>query len=108
MQTTTVLIIIVVILTMYNYYLYRKNNPREDYRSCSDCSQRQLPASGTLVVNPFKWPYSGTSCIPEIYKSTPDLIASMPMDMDASMTPAFPDNTFAGVDLTTPDHIELE
>jgi hypothetical protein len=40
---------------------------QEKYRSCRDCDGYSMSPTGTPVLNPFIWPYSGTRCVDDIY-----------------------------------------
>jgi hypothetical protein len=39
----------------------------ENYKSCRDCGNDSVAANGTIVVNPFVWPYSGSQCVDDLY-----------------------------------------
>jgi hypothetical protein len=67
---------------------------REGYRSCNDCDGR-MPRLGMVVLNPFMWPYSGTSCVDDLYILNKD----SGLDLGFETTPI--------THLTTPDHAEL-
>lgn len=44
-------------------------NERENFGYCvpDDKCSRALSKEGTLVINPYMWPYSGTTCIDDLY-----------------------------------------
>jgi hypothetical protein len=33
----------------------------EGFKQCSACDQQPPPATGSVVINPFTWPYSGSA-----------------------------------------------
>lgn len=45
------------------------NMRTENYRSCGDCDNHNMPTNGISVLNPFIWPYSGTPCVGDLYNS---------------------------------------
>ena len=57
------LLIVVLLITLY----FTELNPREKYRSCRDCDGYSMSPTGTPVINPFIWPYSGTRCVDDVY-----------------------------------------
>ena len=74
----------------------------EGFRSCRYCADQKLSKKGTLVLNPYVWPYSGTECIDSIY----DAEHLTSADNSADYTPKDFGNGPL-VHLNTPDHVEL-
>ncbi len=70
-------------------------NPSETYSSCRDCDGYRMNKSGTLVINPFIWPYSGASCVDDLYILNKD----SGLDLGFNQGPL--------THLNTPDHVEL-
>jgi hypothetical protein len=64
----------------------------EGYRSCRDCTGYSMSKSGTTVINPFVWPYSGTSCVDDLYIKNKDV----GLDLGFTLAPISPN---------TPDHV---
>ena len=64
----------------------------EGYRSCRDCTGLSMSKSGTTVINPFIQPYSGTSCIDDLYIKNKD----SGLDLGFTLAPVSPN---------TPDHV---
>jgi hypothetical protein len=92
MLTLAILLVIALFLVMY----YRSEN----FSSCNSCTDKtgKLNSSGIPVLNPFIWPYSGTSCVDKLYS---DMAASAPATApEASKYPL--------ASRTTPDHVELQ
>lgn len=65
--------------------------PREGYAACDRCDKWSPPAGGVGVINPFIWPYSGASCVSDLYV------------LAKNQTPEVQPLTH----LTTPDHVEM-
>lgn len=40
---------------------------RENYGPCNYCDDYRVPRNGTLVLNPYVWPYSGTQNVDDLY-----------------------------------------
>lgn len=78
---TVLLVVIVLLLLWYCGCLdkpiawVRKNvlgecAPAENYGPCRYCdsdSNYRVPRNGTLVLNPYVWPYSGTQNVNDLY-----------------------------------------
>lgn len=82
--------IAIVVLCVYVIIVPRT----ERYRSCNDCGGRSIPRFGVSVLNPYVWPYSGGSCVNDMYVINRD----HGIDIDFAPTPSH---------LSTPDHVEL-
>jgi len=66
----------------------------EKFRPCQNCDGR-ADKSGHLILNPFAWPYSGTSCLDSVYIDHRD----KGIDFGFDSPPL--------THLNTPDHVEL-
>jgi hypothetical protein len=86
-----VALLVSILLVLYWYfYLYT-----EAYRSCRGCDDYRMPRNGVAVLNPFIWPYSGTSCVDDLYILNKDSGVNLNFS-EAPLT-----------HLSTPDHVEL-
>ena len=70
-------------------------NRAENYRSCRDCDNLHMPPNGLSVLNPFIWPYSGTSCVDDMYILNKDT----GVDIGTEVGPL--------THLSAPDHVVL-
>lgn len=61
------LVIVIFLLVWYYKDIYLQRIDAENYRSCRDCDGYSMSATGTNVLNPFIWPYSGTKCVDDVY-----------------------------------------
>lgn len=66
----------------------------EGFRDCDDCDKK-MPSTGVSVINPFVWPYSGTSHVDDLYILNHD----NGVDLGFKTGPLY--------SLNTPDHVEL-
>jgi hypothetical protein len=88
-------IVLVVLLLVLWYCGYMPACGRsEGYRSCRGCDG-MMSRAGTLVINPYVWPYSGANCIDDLYISSKD----SGIDFGFGRGPL--------THLNTPDHVEL-
>ncbi len=87
-------ILLIVILIALWYFGYIGTGHQEAYRSCHDCINK-MPRDGILVVNPYVWPYSGTSNIDDLYILNKDIGTNLGF------------GTAPLTHLSTPDHVEL-
>jgi len=90
-------IILVVSLLLLWYYGYLGGlscGRSEGYRSCRGCDGR-MSVDGTLVINPYIWPYSGANCVDDMYV----------MNRDNGTDFGFGKGPLTH--LNTPDHVEL-
>lgn len=84
---TAIILVLIIILVALIY-------STERFRSCRDC-EGGVAANGTIVVNPFIWPYSGTQCVDELYALNKD----SGVDIGTKRGPL--------THLNTPDHVIL-
>ncbi len=90
-------IILVVALILMWYYGYLDSlscGRSEGYRSCRGCDGH-MSIGGTLVINPYIWPYSGANCVDDMYV----------MNRDNGTDFGFGKGPLTH--LSTPDHVEL-
>lgn len=84
---------IIIIVLIYMWYTY---TPAENYKSCLNCDDDiRMLDGGSVVQNPYIWPYSGTADVGRIYQMNPE----------DRMCFGFKDEPL--IHLTTPDHIIL-
>lgn len=68
--------------------------PHETYLPCyGDCENQKLPAKNPVVINTYMWPYSGATCMEDLY------IADRNIRGNSTAQPL--------VSLNTPDHTVL-
>lgn len=94
----SLVIFIIVLVIGYEAYKYAKGklssvSSTESYFPCNSCAGYSMAQNGTPVLNPYKWPYSGTSCVDNLYMLNKD----KGVDMEFSQAPL----THAAV----PDHV---
>ncbi len=88
-----VILVIVILLLWYGGYLAGLNGV-EGFRSCTGCDGR-ASMGGTLVINPYIWPYSGSNCVDDMYVMNRDNGTDFGFDKGPL------------THLNTPDHVEL-
>jgi hypothetical protein len=91
---TFCLLIVCVLLLVYLVGWWRDRGA-EHYGPCKSCDGQRMSAEGLPVINPFVWPYSGTSCVDDLYM----LNADKGVNFGFSEAPI--------THLSTPDHVEL-
>jgi len=97
MGTVNTFIIVVLILVAGITFLRKmnKSTTQEGYRSCRGCDGNVMPWNSPLALNPFVYPYSGTSCLDDVYK----------LGADGSVDVGFNDKTLTH--LSEPNHIQM-
>ena len=75
------------------------SSSKEPFRSCTDCDKTgaadRIPTGGMTVLNPFVYPYSGTSCVNDLYVLHNDA----DVDLGSDLGPL--------THLNTPDHVAM-
>lgn len=67
----------------------------ETFRSCAPCDDNRMRKDGTVVINPFVWPYSGAQCIDDLYI----------LNNDSGVNLSFTGGPL--MHLHTPDHVAM-
>jgi hypothetical protein len=98
MLIAIILIVIVILLWWFGYIggvsCGSDGRGKEAFRSCNDCIG-VMPRDGIAVVNPYVWPYSGISCVDDLYV----------LNKDTGLGLGFGSGPLTH--LSTPDHVEL-
>ena len=89
-----IVIVIVLAVAWWRGWSWADIPFMESFRSCSGCDGRMYP-SGMSVLNPFMYPYSGVSCVDDMYI----------FNHDNGLDLGFPKGPLTH--LSTPDHVEL-
>jgi hypothetical protein len=97
-----ILVLIIIILVIW--HVATSHLSGENYRSCrdDDCDSRKISQKSLLVLNPFKWPYSGTTCPQNVFD--PEL-AKISNKQNSSISAEMPPANESSMDTkSTPDH----
>lgn len=70
MQVVHALIIILIFLILIEFERIKAACNTEGYWPCFDCDRcnRDFNTNDLVSINPFRWPYSGSSCLPNLRK----------------------------------------
>ena len=64
----------------------------ETFRSCRDCDFLSMSSRGTLVLNPYFYPSSATSCVDDLYIGHKDTGTEVGMIDPPPISPSTPDH----------------
>jgi hypothetical protein len=59
-------ILVVLVIMMVKSHFAQSENKNEGLTGCTYCDSYTIPDGPMIKLNPFVWPYSGTSCPDDI------------------------------------------